>query len=70
MPEDRTGMALGQMRSAVGKQFLSQAAGVISRLVGTPALQLGHHQIDKVDVALRGDDAGQVEAVEAGFSDP
>ena len=55
---------------ALGEEFPAQAAVFISGLVRPAALQLGDHQIDEILVAFRGDDASQVEAVQAGFGDP
>ena len=63
-------MPLWQVRIPVDKQLLPQAAGVISRFIGAPALQFRDHQVDKIDVAFRGDDAGQVEPVQARFCNP
>ncbi|MNP15429.1 hypothetical protein D3C76_1077850 [compost metagenome] len=62
-------MLSGQMRVGV-KQLFAQRARLVLGLVRAALLQLGNHQVDEVDIAFRGDDAGQVEAVQAGFGDP
>ncbi|MNH36159.1 hypothetical protein D3C79_969240 [compost metagenome] len=53
-----------------GKQLFAQAALFVGGLVGAATLQLGDHQVDEIDIAFRGYGASQVEAVQAGFSDP
>ncbi len=47
-----------------------QGAGSVGGLVAAACLQLGHHQVDEVGVALRLHGAGQIEAVQAGIGDP
>ena len=49
---------------------MAQGAVCVAGLVAAATLQLGHHQIDEVGVAFRGDDARQVETVQAGGVDP
>src|SRR5471032_370592 len=62
--ESGTSMLLRQMRLAL-KQLLAQAAGVVSGLVRPATLQLRNHPFNKIHIAFRGDDPGQVEAIKA-----
>ena len=52
------------------EQLFTQGPLVISRLVRPTPLQFRNHQLDKVHIAFRGDDACQVETIQPGFGDP
>ena len=61
---------IGGQPWALAEQLVAQGAVCVAGLVAAATLQLGHHQIDEVGVAFRGDDARQVETVQAGGVDP
>ena len=52
------------------KRFGARRAGPVGGFMAAALLQLRHHQLDKVDPALRVKDAGQVKAVDAGLIHP
>ncbi len=70
LAEGGAGVFRLQARAAAAEELLPQGAGSVGGLVAAACLQLGHHQVDEVGVALRLHGAGQVEAVQAGIGDP
>ena len=59
-----------QARTVTKAELFTQRAFGIRLFVAAPGLQLGHHQVGKVDVGARRDGLARVEAVDVGRIHP